>query len=129
MLAEINTNTEAFNGCVEEQGVKIIFTPSKRKKTKKISVVIEGIFILNNAEFVKETIAPVFNDFDTIDIALKNIQQIDLAAVQALYNLKKTETTETKTVTLDAELSKEDRSILFNSGLIELLTKAKLTDQ
>ena len=128
MLTEINTNTEIFNGSVEEQGVKILFAPSKRKKIKKINVVIEGTFTLNNAEFVRETIRPVFEGFDSIDIALKNIQQIDLAAVQLLYYLKKTETTEAKNITLDADLSKEDRSVLFNSGLMELLTKAKLTD-
>lgn len=127
MLEEINT-VESFNGNIEEQGVKIAFIPSKRKKTKKINVIIEGVFTLSNAAFVMEKISPSFKDFDSIDIVLKNIQQIDLAAVQVLQHLKKAEAANNKSITLDAELSKEDRALLFNSGLMALLTKTKLTD-
>jgi len=128
MSAEINTGTESLNRSIEGHGVKILLSPSRRKKTKKINILIEGTFALNNAAFVKENISTVFKGFDAIYITLKNIQQIDLAAIQLLYYLKKTEAANNKLITLDAELSTEDRSVLFNSGLMGLLTKTKLTD-
>ena len=128
MLAEIETRTESFDFTVEEQNIKLVFLASKRKKTKKINLLIEGNFSLANAALVNEKVIPALESFDHLDIVLKNINQIDLAAIQLLYTLKKTQAAIDKTVTIDAELSKEDRSVLFNSGLMGLLSKTKLTD-
>ncbi|PBQ33766.1 hypothetical protein CNR22_18920 [Sphingobacteriaceae bacterium] len=128
MSAEFDTNADFLPSIVEEQGVKLSFQPSKRKKTKKISILIEGMFTLQNAGFVKEKISLSLHAYDFIDITLKNIEQIDLAAIQVAHLLKTNAALSNKHISLDAELSKEDRSLLFNAGLMALLTKTKLTD-
>ncbi|WP_317898009.1 hypothetical protein [Aurantibacillus circumpalustris] len=129
MSTEINTTSLSFVGTQEEQGVKLIFTPSKRKKTKKINIGIEGIFNLSSANYVRESILPAIYEFETIDISLKNIQQIDLSALQLLHYMQQLTIENQKQISFDAELSTEDRSLLFNAGLKQLITKATLTDK
>jgi ABC-type transporter Mla MlaB component len=129
MVTESNTVTETLNGVMEEFGVQLNFTPSKRKKTKKINICIEGSFNLTSSNFVKKKIGLVLTDYDIIDISLKNIKQIDLSAIQLLYYLQQAHEENQKTITVDAELSNEDRLLLFNAGLKKMLTRATLTDK
>lgn len=113
---------------VDEQNIKIFFTPSRRKKTRRINVLMEGEFTINNVTLVKEKLQKVFENFDHIDFVLKNIHQIDLSALQLLHTIKAIYTPEGKIVTIDAELSTDDKSLIYSSGLTELLTKSKLTE-
>lgn len=129
MQTEPTINSLSFSGKLEDLGVNLIFTPSKRKKTKKINIVIEGVFSLSTTKYVRENILPVLHEFEIIDISLKNIQQIDLSALQLLYYMQQNSIENKKQISFDAELSNEDRSLLFNAGLKQLLTKATLTDK
>src|SRR4051812_31208627 len=62
----------------ESNGISIRFVPSNRKKTRKITLIVEGEFTLLNVTTVANKILPVFSQFDVVNINLKNIDSIDL---------------------------------------------------
>ncbi|MES2678679.1 MAG: hypothetical protein V4635_02285 [Bacteroidota bacterium] len=108
---------------IQENNIKVSLVPSKRKKTKKINVIIEGEFNISNAEIVKENCGKLLHHFDFVSITLKNIVDIDLAAVQLLHVLKSVPAFSQKTITIDSELSKEDRILLGGSGLLDVISR------
>ncbi|MCE3226848.1 MAG: hypothetical protein K0S32_1399 [Bacteroidetes bacterium] len=112
---------------VSRKGIQISFMPSKRKKTKKVTINLEGEFTLINASVVFENIMPVFNEFDVVIITLKNIFSIDLAAIQCLYKIKMLQEPNGKTVSVESELTQEYRELVRISGFLPLLTNPKLT--
>src|SRR6185436_2321590 len=94
---------------IQENNIKISLVPSKRKKTRKVNVIIEGQFNIGNAQLVKENCKKLLLHFDYVSVTLKNITDIDLAAIQLLQVLKSSPELSQKTITIDSELSKEDR--------------------
>ena len=117
-----------FEQVIDENNIRISLIPSKRKKTKKINIVVEGCFTVATTGLAYEKIMPAIPHFDFIDFSLRKIEQIDLVAIQLLYYIKNKYSTTNKTITIEADLSTEDRAVLFNSGLMGLLTKTKLTE-
>jgi ABC-type transporter Mla MlaB component len=112
---------------VNENGLNIQFIPSKRKTVKKITMVIEGDFTICNIEKVKRQQDHLLRNFDHIDVLLKNIQKLDLSAIQYLYTLRIEHAGDQKQVTLEAELGKELKELISSVGLLQLVTKTKLT--
>jgi hypothetical protein len=117
----------AVNTMVAE-GARITFQPSKRKTIRKINILIERDFSIKTAKSVYDKINEETASYDYLDVALKNLSQFDLAAVQMLQYLRKTGATANKNITVDAELSTEDRALMQNAGLMEFLIKTKLSD-
>jgi anti-anti-sigma regulatory factor len=113
---------------IDEQNLKVFFTPSKRKKTRRISVLIQGEFTVNNVLLLKEQIFKVFINYDHADFVINSITQIDLSAIQLLFVIKSIFSESKKIVTLDFDLKKEDRLIMYHSGFSDLLIKPKLTE-
>jgi hypothetical protein len=124
-------SSEPTNNCpdnIEEQNLKVLFTPSKRKKTRRINVLIQGEFTINTVLLLKERMYLLFANFDHVDFVVNSITNIDLAAIQLLCVVKSIYSQLEKTITLDFDLSKEDRLIMYHSGLNDLLIKPKLTE-
>jgi hypothetical protein len=118
--------TEDFKEAViQDNNIKLSLVPSKRKKTKKINMIIEGEFNISNAQVVKDNCSKLLKHFDTVSITLKNITDIDLAAIQLLHVLKSTPGFSQRTVTIDSELSKEDKSLINTAGLMAVVTNSK----
>jgi hypothetical protein len=118
--------TEDFKEAViQENNVKLSLVPSKRKKIKKINMIIEGEFNISNAQVVKDNCSKLLQHFDTVSITLKNITDIDLAAIQLLHVLKSSPGFAQRTVTIDSELSKEDKNLINTAGLMGVITTSK----
>lgn len=106
-----------------ENGISIQFTPSKRKKTRKINILIEGDFSITNVNKVYDVLNNTVSKYDVSDICIKNITQFDLAAIQCLYKLKTKHLNENRTILLESELSESMRSFFHNTGLLPIITK------
>jgi len=67
------------------QGVSLTVEPSRRKKVKKATLIIEGEIDILKAEFLTEKIKEAITTFDIIDVKFKNVEALDLSAVQIMY--------------------------------------------
>ena len=113
---------------IDEQNLKVNFMPSRRKTVKRININIEGELVINNIGLVKERMSDVFENYDHVDFVLSNISQIDLTPVQLFNTLKTIYEPQNKVVTVDSDLSKEDKQLMKKCGLLELITRKKLID-
>jgi len=114
---------------IESRNLRLSLVPSKRKKVKKVNMIIEGEFNIGNADLVMENYEKLREHFDFISISLRNIDDIDLAAVQLLRMLKCFQEFSQKTITIDSELSQEKRNLLSVSGLLSEMTYNNNTTQ
>src|SRR4051812_7350340 len=108
-----------IKGCPDNiitQDFKMIFTPSKRKKTRRINVLINGEFTINNVILAKEKMDSLFVNFDYVDFVLNETTQVDLTAIQLLNVTRNIFTESGKIVTLDFDLSKQDRLMMYHAG-------------
>jgi hypothetical protein len=108
---------------IQEKNIRISLIPSKRKKTKNVNILIEGGFNVSTAGLVKEHCVKLTQYFDHMSVTLKNIEDIDLAAIQLLRALKVSPPFSEKTITIDSELSADDRSLINASGLMDFVSK------
>jgi hypothetical protein len=108
---------------IEENKLKLTLLPSKRKKTKKVNMIIEGEFTVGSASLVLSTYDRLKQHFDLIKISLRNIVNIDLAAIQLMHVIRSSNTSSEKSIFIDSELSKEDRALLGYAGLTDVLVK------
>jgi len=111
---------------INNESIKVLFKPSKRKKVRKIMLTIEGEFTINNINLVYETIPSVFANYDNVSIKLKNINQIDLTAIQFLHSLKTIYETKGKVISIDSQLSKDDTFLMACAGFSDLIIKQPL---
>ncbi len=111
---------------VEDSNIKISLFPSKRKTIKKINVVIEGEFNIKSVQLVKDNCQKLLQYYDVVNITLKNVTDIDLAAIQLIHVLNSSSMFMQKTITIESELSKDDKALILGSGLMEVMAKRKL---
>jgi hypothetical protein len=119
--ALITNNINNYPDNIDLKDFKMAFTPSKRKKTRRISVAINGEFTINNITIVKEQMDLLFFNYDYIDFSFSQITQIDLTAMQLLYVIKDIYNPLGKVITMDFDLSKDDRLLAYHSGLNDFL--------
>jgi len=99
--------------------VKLI--PSRRKTVRKTKMIFEGSLSLLEAGSIKDCLLSTFNDYDLIDIELRNISHLDLIPIQLIkvfisyYPAKK--------VKVDAELPFDIKIIAERAGFGSLLFK------
>ena len=108
---------------IESKNIKLSLIPSKRKRVKKVNIIVEGGFNISTAGLVEENCNKLTQHFDHLSITLKNIEDIDLAALQLLRVLKTSPHFSQKTITIDSELSAENRSMISCAGLMELVSQ------
>lgn len=99
---------------------KIKVNPSKNKKDGKAEVVLEKVLTMSILESLQTELTSVLNDFEIIEISLKNIESIDLGFVQYLYAFQSTAESRSKIVTLKATCNDETENLLVNTGLYRL---------
>lgn len=108
---------------IEEKNLRIQLIPSRRKKTRKVNMIIEGDFSIRTADLVKTHIGALLPQFDVIALALKNITAIDLTAVQLVQVISSPGILPQHSITVESELSREDRALLVNAGLLEIISR------
>ncbi len=110
---------------ITENNLKISLFPSKRKKVRKINVVIEGGFNITNIQVIKDNCFKLLQYFDMLNITLKNITDIDLTGIQLLQVLNSSSEFMQKTISIESELSKDDKALIMSAGMMELVSKRK----
>jgi ABC-type transporter Mla MlaB component len=99
---------------------KLKIIPSKNKKDRKAEVIIEKELTISVLESMQTELTGVLNEFENIEIKLKNIETIDLGFIQYLYAFQSTAETRSKNVTLKAECNDETENLLVNTGIYRL---------
>lgn len=125
-----STQAEAVPDFLHEiisSGFTARFTPSRRKTTRRVGVLIEGELTIQSALVLKDRMNHVFENYDFVDFTIRNVQQVDLAGIQFFYFLKKLFVPQGKTISVDAEFSKEDRQLIDTCGFQEIFLKSNLS--
>ncbi|MGE0088218.1 MAG: hypothetical protein AB7S50_01935 [Bacteroidales bacterium] len=99
---------------------KLKIIPSKNKKENKVEILLEKELTISVLESMQAELTGVLNEFETIEIKLKNIETIDLGFIQYLYAFQSTAETRSKIVTLTAACNTETENLLVNTGLYRL---------
>jgi len=105
---------------MSNKNYKLKIIPSKNKKDRKAEVVLEKELTISVLESMQAELTGVLNEFENIEIKLKNIESIDLGFIQYLYAFQSTAETRSKNVTLKAECNEETETLLINTGLYRL---------
>lgn len=123
----VTAGENEWNKVLQFGNTTLSFIPSKRKKTRKIVIQIEGDFSIQLIEEISKPVIVCSKEHEVIDILLKNISNIDLSALQFLFWLTETSKLNGITVSVDSELKKEDKELIKAAGLFDIITKQKLT--
>ena len=91
---------------------------SKGKGDKEVSVVIEKDFSINNIMPIKSEFTEILSKNNTINIELKDIENLDLTSVQLLYSLKKFPG---KKIEIQSNIKEDLKNIIINAGLKEII--------
>lgn len=86
-----------------------------------VQVLVEGKLVIKNANVLKEALLSSFDQFQNMELVLKNIIRIDLSVLQLLVALQKSFSSLDKNLTIDIELTDYVRSALTNSGFDKIL--------
>jgi hypothetical protein len=111
---------------IESAGLKVVFTPSLRKTTKRITVSISGEWHVGNIGLVQEPMSEIFNLYDYVDLVLRDITRIDLSPIQYIQSLRSVYTNQNKSISIDAEFSAEIKTLIMNAGLMTVFSKPRL---
>jgi anti-anti-sigma regulatory factor len=91
------------------------------KKSKTQVLLLEGEFGLKYIDRIKSRIDSINFDSNKIVIELKDINSIDLSAIQLVYSLKKTLCDKGKVVNIVSEIPEEIIPIIRNTGFYDFL--------
>jgi MFS superfamily sulfate permease-like transporter len=109
----------SFLDPIDTGDLRIEFRPSKRKTQKKIFVHLSGSLTIRNVSVMKGRISTLFDEYDHIELVLKDITVIDITAVQ-LFNLMRVNFhTFGKYTYINAELTNEQKQLLNSCGYSE----------
>ena len=105
---------------VENETIKIIFIPSRRKTQKRILINIEGALNINNVDLLYSKVNVVFKNYDFVEVTMTNITEIDLTVIQLFHAIRVSYLPQKKYITINSEFSRDDRKLLNICGFVEL---------
>jgi len=90
----------------------------KTNKQKGISnIEIQGSLTIENCDSIKKKLIEALNNFNELNITLKNINKIDISVIQLFYSLNKTYNEKNKKIIFGTDFSDEISELLKHSGL------------
>ena len=104
----------------ENETIKIIFIPSRRKTQKRILINIEGALNINNVDLLYSKVNVVFENYDFVEVTMTNITEIDLTVIQLFHAIRVSYLPQKKYITINSEFSRDDRKLLNICGFVEL---------
>ena len=108
----------------EERSIRLIVEPSRRKSVKKAKVFIEGKLNIYNSEYLVTGLKEILGGFEMVDFRLRDVQEIDLSAIQIFYYFDRFYTQEGKKITFQMEdISAELRTLLIKTKYGKILFK------
>ena len=63
---------------------KFIVQKSRKKKDPSATITLEGNLTILNASAIKDKLTAIKNDFKKVDLAVKNVTDIDLTVIQLI---------------------------------------------
>jgi anti-anti-sigma factor len=90
-----------------------------KKDEKTAEVFIEGEFTIGYAEKVKEKLLEVMEQYNRIELKVRNLENFDLSAMQLLVSLRKSLPADKIKLTL--VLHDDLKPILEHAGLMDIL--------
>lgn len=117
-----NADPSANYQDVEKEDFKLIFKPSRRKTQRRMIITIEGNLTIRNVELLHSKVHDVFDHYDFAEINLSNITDIDLTVVQLFHAIRVHFYPLNKFISINADLSREDRKLLNTCGFTEFNT-------
>ncbi len=85
-----------------------------------LQTIIEGDLAIRDSAEIKEELLMLLRDNQTTEIQFKNIERLDVAALQLLAALLKSAANQKKAVTYNFEQTEYTNNILNNSGFSQL---------
>ncbi len=107
---------------IENDDFKLLFKPSRRKTQRRMIITIEGNLTIRNVELLHSKVHEVFDYYDFAEINLANITDIDLTVVQLFHAIRVHFYPLNKFISINADLSREDRKLLNTCGFTEFNT-------
>ncbi|MEY4604306.1 MAG: hypothetical protein RIT43_1598 [Bacteroidota bacterium] len=127
MDSEVKEPVFSFLDPIDTGDMKVEFIPSKRKTQKKIFVHLSGALTIQNVSQMKDRIPMLFDEYDHIELVLKDVTGIDITAIQ-LFNLMRVNYHSFgKCTYINAELTNEQKKILTTCGYSEFNTQVAAT--
>lgn len=81
-----------------------------------VILVIEGELVIKNADLIKKKLVQTLQDFQKIKIELRNIERLDISAIQLILAFRKSALMQGKAVIIIPENTKYVSSVLQLSG-------------
>lgn len=100
--------------------INFTLTPIKNDKKKIAKVLIQGNIVLKELEQLHNDLKNAAMNYDELEILMKNIEAIDLPAIQLLFSMKKTFQQDNKTLRVTLDFSEDIRELLKNTGFENL---------
>jgi MFS superfamily sulfate permease-like transporter len=124
---EVKDPVFSFLDPIDTGDMKVEFLPSKRKTQKKIFVHLSGALTIQNVGQMKDRIPLLFDEYDHIELVLKNVTGIDITAIQ-LFNLMRVNYHSFGKYTyINAELTNDQKKMLTTCGYSEFNTQIAAT--
>jgi hypothetical protein len=117
----------SFLDPIDTGDMKVEFVPSKRKTQKKIFVHLFGALTIQNAREMSNRIPMLFDEYDHVELVLKDVTGIDITAIQ-LFNLMRVNYHSFGKYTyINAELTNDQKKMLTTCGYSEFNTQVATT--
>lgn len=100
-------------------------TTSTEDGKKKTTIVLTGALTLDEIPSIKYLMIQNLDKYHLFNIIIKDVENIDLGAVQLLYSFKWTVERKSKGVSFNLSLSDEHVTLLEHSGFTDLLNNKK----
>ena len=108
----------------EGKGMKFIVEPSRRKSIKKVKITMEGKLNIYNSAYILKKLKEVAVEFDTLDLRLNEIEELDVSVMQTLHYFSFFYNSEEKQILLQLENpSKEVKALLTITSLKNMVLK------
>ncbi|MCK5823175.1 MAG: STAS domain-containing protein [Bacteroidales bacterium] len=87
------------------------------KKNKISNIEIQGNLTIKNSDSLKKKLIESEEKYNELNITLKDIEKIDVSAIQLFYSLKKNCNEKNKKIIFNTHFSDEISELLKHSGL------------
>ena len=115
---ESQESTNTYTDVVLED-LTLTFKPSRRKTQRRMIISLEGNLTIKHVELLYSKVHSVFENYDIAEINLTNISDIDITVIQLFHAIRVHFYPLNKFITIQADLSREDRKLLNTCGFTE----------
>ncbi|RLD57152.1 MAG: hypothetical protein DRJ01_14225 [Bacteroidetes bacterium] len=92
-------------------------TQKINKQSGIANIEIQGSLTIENCDSIKNKFIKAYNNFNELNITLKNIDKIDLTTIQLLYSIAKPDNNTNKKITFNTDFPEQIINLLKTTGL------------